>query len=328
MLHLPGLPDLPFLCLTLVQVATSPAVELVLSVSDSQPLRGNTHAEAGELSFAEGETYVEEETFPPPGVCPPTAYELHPVGRFRDRTLLSLRVFPFRSVPPGLLIVHRRVVLRATGVELLDGWRGLRQDNRRPQGLPQAASAAHESAAAHFGSIHPRVRIIVKEDGFYRAEAAQLAKAGIDPAAIDPGQLCLTHSGRQLPFYLAGDRDGRFDPVDYLEFWGQANRQTWQALAPDMYRDPYSDENTYWLSWEVPPGVRLSDEQVVFSGAELTSPRNARSFWETVHIEEDNAFNRLSQLLCDSLRDHWFHDTGVQGGGAARISFSPILAGS
>lgn len=313
-LHLPGLPDLPFLCLTLVQVATSPAVELVLSVSDTLPLRGDAHAEAGELSFAEGETYVEEETFPPPGVCPRTAYELQPVGRFRDRALLSLRVFPFRSVPPGLLIVHRRVVLRATGVELLDGWRGLRQDNRRPQGLPQAASAAHESAADHFGSIHPRVRIIVEEDGFYRVEAAQLAKAGIDPAAIDPGQLRLTHRGRQVPFYLAGDRDGRFDPVDYLEFWGQANRQTWQALAPDMYRDPYSDENTYWLSWEGPPGVRLTDEQVVFSGAELTSPRIARSFWETVHIEEDNAFNRLSQLPGDSLRDHWFYDTGVQGG--------------
>ncbi|MCR4439015.1 MAG: C25 family cysteine peptidase [candidate division KSB1 bacterium] len=308
-LERPGLPRLPFVCLTLMRVGTLPSAQLVQLATDTVAITLDSGTEPIEVSFSEEGTHVEEQMAPPTGLYPPEPLELLPVGSLRGRELIALRLFPFRCDAQGKLIIHRKMVARLTGVEAMGPSRFLPGGAKLPQQLARPLQAASGSTVPH-----PGLRLVVKEDGIYRVTAAQMAKAGIDPATIDPRNFRLTRRGRQVAVYVFGERDGRFDPTDYVEFWGESNRQTFQAVAPDMYLDPFSDENTYWLSWEGPPGMRMTEEQAVSHTTDPWAVTVPRSYWYTVHVERDDSYNRLSQLPADSLRDHWFFDSGLQAG--------------
>ncbi|MBC7187693.1 MAG: hypothetical protein H5U38_11730 [Calditrichaeota bacterium] len=305
----PGLPRLPFVCLTLVRAGGYPSAQLVEMASDTVAITLDPGVEPIEISFPEEGTQLEEETAPPAGLHPSEPFELLSVGSLRGRQLFALRLFPFRYDPQGKLVIHRKMLVRVTGVEAMERGRLLRREAKPPQQLAHPLQAASGSTVP--GSA---LRLVLKEDGIYRVTAAQIAKAGIDPTTIDPRNLRLTHRGRQVPLYVFGERDGRFDPNDYVEFWGESNRQTFQAVAPDMYLDPFSDENTYWLSWEGPPGIRMTEEQAISNTNDPWAVTVPRSYWYTVHIERDDSYNRLGQLPADSLRDHWFFDSGLQAG--------------
>jgi hypothetical protein len=51
-----------------------------------------------------------------------------------------------------------------------------------------------------------------------------------------------------------------FSAGDYFEFWGEALRRTRQQQAPELYQDPFSSTNIYWLSWQGAAGSWMSED--------------------------------------------------------------------
>ncbi len=148
----------------------------------------------------------------------------------------------------------------------------------------------------------PAFKIYVYEDGIYRVSRAELDSAGVPVAEIDPRTLRLVNRGTELPIYVHGQKDGRFDPGDYLEFYGEFNR------GENSYLSPYSDGNVYWLSWGEQIGRRLAETDVGLYLKNLDPSLSPTAFEFTQHIEQDKVFDRLL-LVTDEKQDHWFWET-------------------
>lgn len=77
---------------------------------------------------------------------------------------------------------------------------------------------------------------------------------------------------------------------------------------PDVYADPFSDTNVYWLTLSTSNGLRMIDE----SGGIVETRQYLRPayFRETLHFEEDNYFDRFGQPTANLNHpayeiDHW-----------------------
>ena len=138
----------------------------------------------------------------------------------------------------------------------------------------------------------PRYKISVTESGMYSITAQDLVAAGANIQTITPATLKLTNKGKQIPIFVRGEADKRFDLIDEIVFY--AERQHGET----SYIDPYSDENVYWLSWNAGPGIRM--------GTKTSLPRanniqTYRRFLTRAHIEKDLQFRRFRHVnLADS----------------------------
>ena len=90
----------------------------------------------------------------------------------------------------------------------------------------------------------PAVKLAVKERGWYRITQPDLINAGLDPD-VNPRYFRLFVDGKELPMLVQGGKDGRFDPTDYVEFYGEAI----DTLS--------TDTRIYWLVAGRVPGKRI-----------------------------------------------------------------------
>jgi hypothetical protein len=93
-------------------------------------------------------------------------------------------------------------------------------------------------------SARPGLKIYVKEDGWYRVREPELVAAGLNPG-VDPRYLQLYADGEEQSIMVTGSEDGRFDPVDGIEFYGTG------------LDTPFTDARIYWLVIGERPGRRL-----------------------------------------------------------------------
>ena len=141
-----------------------------------------------------------------------------------------------------------------------------------------------------------RVRLGVTADGIVRVTAADLAVAGVDPAAVDPRTFALSSLGQPVAIRVTGEADGRFDAEDVIEFFGERFR------GPEM-QQKYTDERVYWLEVGGAPGPRIPDVDATPHG-DLTPPAD---FSTTLRAEESNIWWTLYTLYMDT-QDTWFWD--------------------
>lgn len=120
-------------------------------------------------------------------------------------------------------------------------------------------------------------KIAIKETGMYRITSQQLSEMGIPVSSIDPRNVRLFgYGGRMLPensgdsryddmlensIYVSGEEDGRFDPQDYILFYGEGP-VTWKY---NYYSENfehtshlYADESYYFITCDLGPGKRIS----------------------------------------------------------------------
>jgi hypothetical protein len=88
------------------------------------------------------------------------------------------------------------------------------------------------------------VKLWVREAGWYRVGQAELLAAGLDPG-VDPRRLKLYAEGQEQPMQVEGERDGRLDPGDGIEFFG---------VGLDT---PSTDQRVYWLTASPGRGQRV-----------------------------------------------------------------------
>jgi len=101
------------------------------------------------------------------------------------------------------------------------------------------------------------IKLSVNREGWYRVSQAELAAAGLD-SKVDPRLLHMFVDGREIPISINGEKDGRFDPADSVEFYG-----TGLDAASSKTR-------VYWLTTGAQPGLRI--EKISGKGLPSSSP--------------------------------------------------------
>jgi len=172
---------------------------------------------------------------------------------------------------------------------------------------------------------HSAVKIVIAEDGLCQITAKDLLAKGIDLSSISPQTLKLTNKGKAIPVFVAGEKDGRFDREDFIEFWGEFNRGTYSLYGE------YTKDNVYWLSWGEEKGARIGFLDVTpqktgkpesqKAGKPSKNQKNEKEeeqgmiqpllFQTSVHFEEDAIRGSLGYV--DAARDIWFWKVVTRG---------------
>lgn len=110
-------------------------------------------------------------------------------------------------------------------------------------------------------------KLPVAQAGLYRVTVTELAQAGISLGSVDPTTVQVFHRGVELAIAVEGERDHRFDPADFVEFYGRGNDGAPDSLLyrptsaqPHAHYSLFSDTTAYFLTWRLDgkPGRRMA----------------------------------------------------------------------
>ena len=160
------------------------------------------------------------------------------------------------------------------------------------------------------GLGHGKLKLHVLKDGIYRIYYDSLSQMDDFPAdQIGSRSLILKEQGEEQAIHVNDHGDDIFNAGDYFDFIGRQKYFDGES----QYYDAFSDINVYWLDWGGSDGLRFVEE----SGALVDlSPVRPTTFWDRIHIEEDNDFERLGQVDTDMpsiTRDHYFWESVNSG---------------
>jgi len=131
-------------------------------------------------------------------------------------------------------------------------------------------------------------KISISRDGLYKLDSHALSNAGLDLSFVNPQNIHLLNRGREMPIYVAGEDDGKFDSDDFIIFYGQANNTI------------YSNDNIYWLTVDGQRGRRMGTKDGQPANSAIKVDRH-----ETVEHVEDN---KLYEPFRRSNEDQWIWD--------------------
>jgi len=114
-------------------------------------------------------------------------------------------------------------------------------------------------------------KINVAQTGLYQLSYGYLDSLGL--GSVNPRHLQLFRRGKEVAIYIAGEEDGRLDPGDYLEFFGERNDG---VLDQELYKDPahqvhqlyslYTDTAAYFLTVNAAGGKRMREVNPAATG--------------------------------------------------------------
>ena len=167
-----------------------------------------------------------------------------------------------------------------------------------------------------------RYKLFVEETGVYTVTAGALQQDwGVELVGADPRQLRLTHENRNIPIYISGADDGRFDPEDAIFFLGHKPKNR------------YSRWNIYWLTLDSGRRVFARVPQVTVSPTDPTATQ-VPTFRSKLTFEENYLTNNLEFVYTSTVSpgnkhgwfealDFWYWD-GIKNGsdvGEMRLEF-------
>ncbi|MFZ0391177.1 MAG: C25 family cysteine peptidase [Calditrichia bacterium] len=264
-----------------------------------------------------------------PAYYPQNIIRLQEAGIFRDYRMMGIQVYPLQMVPEGLLF-YSSVKVKITFDDKSSPGSGLAAAGEQQvfsslvlngSQLPLIQPAVQQNpvppgASPNAGNPDQQVKLFVNENGIYRISGADLVEAGVNLQEINPQTLRLSNKGNEVAILVSGDQDLIFDEGDYLEFWGERNEKTFKENYPTLYDDPFTDENVYWLSWGGAPGIRMVEESGAIISTNPAQYNRARFYPFTVHLEENNYFERFGVEIVQELlykKDLWYFDRGLLG---------------
>ncbi len=122
------------------------------------------------------------------------------------------------------------------------------------------------------------IKIGTTQNGMYRIDYATLRTLGINPDNIDPRNLKLYGHGagmlpqanasnriddlKEIAIRIQGETDGKFNPGDFLLFYGESQLNQWQYHSNNnnysFQSNLYSDTTYYFLTIANTPGLRVT----------------------------------------------------------------------
>jgi len=187
----------------------------------------------------------------------------------------------------------------------------------RPGEIPGKKSTVNSGTSAVPPEYSFAVNLSIPEDGIYRITASGLRDSTNYDGNINPATLRLFHHGREQFLYVHSPSSDNFSGNDYLEF-----------VADFPGHNPYgkrlSDYNTsgqFYLVWGGKSGKRFG----AFSAyPDDENPYYLHSFRDTLHVEDNNYFQRLEGVgtgKLSDLMDHWFLSDRLSSGSLTNYSF-------
>ena len=159
---------------------------------------------------------------------------------------------------------------------------------------------------------NPRYKLFVRETGVYAVTAESLARDwGVDLTGTNPAEFRVTQGNRDVPIYITGAEDKRFDPGDAIFFLGHKPR------------NPYSRWNIYWLTLDA-SRIRTRVPELTASPTDPTATQ-VPTFRSKVNFEEDYFTNNLEFVYSDDKHkwfaenDFWYWNGIKNGGDAAEM---------
>jgi hypothetical protein len=170
------------------------------------------------------------------------------------------------------------------------------------------------------------VKLLIREEGLYRVTQPELVAAGLS-SRVNPRYLQLFVDGIEQPIRVSGEKDGRFDPGDAIEFYG---------VGLDT---PSTDTRVYWLVEGLRPGKRI-DEFKSHTGS--LGSLSSSSFPYTVERkdrliyfpalkngEEENFFGPMVYMgQVDQLLTLRHLDLASPGGALLEVSVQGVAVGA
>jgi len=326
----PGEPRLP-VSVHIFQIPPS-KVRVTILESEREILHSG-HIPAWVDDSGTGEYWEKPSIYLNDSFYPQNPVEVQRIGRFRGREIARLAVYPLRYNPQrGEVIYLRRMKIRVDFSDI-EGVPGRRLSGRAEKTLMQILSDFPETSVYPCAPENPPsmpetlgsdegIKVAVSQEGLFRITYQALVDSGIVPSTLgDPRDFKLRNRGEDVPIYVFGEADGIFGPGDYIDFWGEPNRKTYLDVSPDMYKDPWSDVNIYWLTWGGSPGAHMIEESVEIFELDPTKYYRPYNYFQTLHIEADNFFFRLGQVGLDSIKDHWYYDSGIDANETKTYNF-------
>ena len=231
--------------------------------------------------------------------------EIREAGWIRENRILPIQLNPVQYNPVRREArLYHRIVVEVRFIETVSRApsampSGLREESTvyntifnnlliNPQNAIQWRSPILQAPSAPSApSMSPRYKISVTESGMYSITASDLTAAGADVTTIKPRTLKLTNRGRQIPIFVRGENDDRFNPTDEIVFYGERQH------GETNYINPFTDENIYWLSWNAGPGSRMGTKTVL---ASTSNTQDHTLFLTRAHIEQDLTFRRFRDV--------------------------------
>ena len=188
-------------------------------------------------------------------------FELNAIPlRSRDESLLSVRIVPFRQKGDQ----YEKLISANLSVTLIPDFDVQRSN---PTYANRSAMASGEW-----------YKIGLPETGIYKLTASDLSELGINVSSIDPRQIRIYHNGGgvlpemnaisrpddlvEVPIYVAGESDGRFDNNDYILFYGRGP-VCWSLesdrVAYTHAQNPYDDYAYAFVVLGLGQGKRISE---------------------------------------------------------------------
>ncbi len=334
----PGTPQVP---VRSVLVALPPAGEISVRLVADETLAPRPGVRLEPAPFAEpipdpqtGEVTGTRQVYPRDRVAAAKPYQpftVGAIGYLRDQRFVRLTLRPFEYRPNGSLVLHRRLVVAVhwpkvteptpsrpdpyfepilrrafINAEQMALW-------RTDAGTTVAASPTSPPAAGAVAA--QRLRIHTTAEGIYIVTYADVVATGVNVSKIVPRTFRLESGGSTRPLtehalFVFGEEDGRFDPGDYLLFFGQGADSR------------YTREQVYWLSWGGAPGLRMSARSV----APTAGGTPVLDYQHTDHFEENTTY--LSSLPPAGVAARWYWDRYQVGGRnpIARLSYPVSLS--
>lgn len=164
----------------------------------------------------------------------------------------------------------------------------------------------------------PAIKLSVNREGWYRVTQQELVAAGLD-SRVNPRFLQLFVDGRQVPITVQGEQDGRFDPSDFVEFYG---------LGLDAAS---SDTRVYWLVAGSQPGSRIEKVQakgsvVAPAGFPYTIERKDRTIYFSA-LRNGDAENFFGPVVAAEAVDQSLNLQHIDKGSASSAQLEVALQG-
>ena len=190
--------------------------------------------------------------------------------RSRDEALLSVRIVPLRK--------HGTQYEKLLSVTLLVT---LMPDFDAQKTNPTYANRSAMASGEWY-------KIGLSETGIYKLTATDLTELGIDVAHVDPRQIRIYHNGGgvlpeknvvarpddlvEVPIYVAGESDGRFDNNDYILFYGRGPvcwKLETDRVAYTHEQNPYDDYAYAFVVVGLGQGKRIDEANQPSSNANV-----------------------------------------------------------
>ncbi|MCB0598244.1 MAG: type IX secretion system sortase PorU [Lewinellaceae bacterium] len=180
-------------------------------------------------------------------------------------------------------------------------------------------TTAQENSPLSDGLIY---KIAVAEAGIYRLDYNFLKELEVDVDNIDPRTLKLYGMGggmlpellsqeypeklSEIHIHAVGEEDGRFDPGDYILFYGEgASKWRYNTAAGQfsLERNIYDKRNFYFLKAGAGAGLRIGEAAAPGSAAHTVT-----SFDDYARLEEDRINLLHEWVKATGSGKHWYSD--------------------